>query len=100
MRTFIKNFMLPLLFGGNFPEGKIDPNLLKKTRTLGCGPISAVIFSKEKEGCLCKQYLESLGAKIKYELPLINAYAVVLQFYAASFIWRKFPRRQDRPESS
>jgi len=78
MRTFIKNFMLPLLFGGNFPEGKIDPNLLKKTRALGCGPISAVIFSKEKEGCLCKQYLESLGAKIKYELPLINAYAVVL----------------------
>jgi len=78
VNKIIKFLLLPAIFGGNWPEAKIDPNLLKKTRSLGCGPISVVIFSKDREGCICKQYLETLGVKIKYELPLINAYAAVI----------------------
>ena len=55
---------------------KIDSRLLKKTRTLGEVEIPAIIFSREDKRRVCRKFLESKGVKIKYELPLINAYAV------------------------
>jgi len=55
---------------------KIDSRLLKKTRTFSESKISAIVFSKEGKRKLCKRFLESKGIEIKYELPLINAYAV------------------------
>lgn len=50
--------------------------MLKKTRTLGESKVPAIIFSKEGKRKLCRKFLESKGIEIKYELPLINAYAV------------------------
>jgi len=74
--------MLPFLFGNSSKDReKIDGRLLKKTRTLGLSSIPAIVFSKEKEEETnsCKKYLESKGVKIKYDLPFINAYAVVIE---------------------
>jgi serine protease AprX len=69
--------LLPFLFNtaGKGRE-KIDSRLLKKTRTLGESEFPAIIFSKEGKRKLCRKFLESKGVKIKYELPLISAYAV------------------------
>ncbi len=68
---------MPLLLSGNSRgNGKIDQRLLKKTRTLSGGSLSAIVFSKENQEPICKDYLKSKGIKIKYELPLIHAYAV------------------------
>ena len=82
MKSLSGMVMLPFPFG-NRSKGreKIDGRLLKKTRTLGLSSIPAIVFSKEKEEETnsCKKYLESKGVKIKYDLPFINAYAVVIE---------------------
>jgi serine protease AprX len=72
--------LLPFLFN-NQSRGKekIDSRLLKKTRTLGSGKVPAIIFTKGDGTKRCRNHLESRGVKIKYELPLINAYAVEIE---------------------
>jgi serine protease AprX len=71
--------LLPFLFSSSSRgREKIDSNLLKKTRTLGLSKIPAIIFTKEDKTKVCRKYLQSKGVEIKYELPLINAYAVEL----------------------
>ena len=58
-------------------EGKIDQRLIKKTQTLNStSKLSAIIFSKEKQGTICKECLEGNGVTIVHEFPFINAYAV------------------------
>lgn len=80
MKVLSGMLLLPLLFStGSRGREKIDSRLLKKTRTLGVSEIPAIIFSKEGKRKLCRNYLESKGIKIKYELPLINAYAVKIE---------------------
>jgi serine protease AprX len=71
--------LMPFLFSSSRGQDKIDGRLLKKTRTLGVSSISAIVFYKEEATTSCKKHLESKGAKIKYELPLINAYAVEIE---------------------
>lgn len=77
MKILSGMILLPFLLN-NSSRGKekIDSRLLKKTRTLGASEIPAIIFLKEDKGKVCRSYLENKGVKIKYELPLINAYAV------------------------
>ena len=58
-------------------EGKIDQRLIKKTQTLNStSKLSAIIFSKEKQGTICKECLKEMGVTIVHEFPFINAYAV------------------------
>jgi len=72
--------LLPfILKNGSKGMEKIDSRLLKKTRSLGLSSIPAIIFTKEDKTKICRHYLESKGVKIKYELPLINAYAVEIE---------------------
>lgn len=77
MKLLSGMLLLPFLIH-SYGKGreKIDSRLLKKTRTLGESKVPAIIFSKEGKRKLCRKLLESKGIEIKYELPLINAYAV------------------------
>ena len=77
MKLLSGMLLLPFLIH-SYGKGreKIDSRLLKKTRTLGESKVPAIIFSKEGKRKLCRKFLESKGIEIKYELPLINAYAV------------------------
>lgn len=79
MKILSGMLLLPFLFNNSRGREKIDGRLLKKTRTLGTSIIPAIVFSKEDETTSCKEYLESQGVKIKYDLPLINAYAVEIE---------------------
>ncbi|MGI6526126.1 MAG: S8 family peptidase [Caldicoprobacterales bacterium] len=77
MKILSGMILLPLvLTKSSRGREKIDSRLLKKTRTLGEVEIPAIIFSREDKRRVCRKFLESKGVKIKYELPLINAYAV------------------------
>lgn len=79
MKLLAGILLLPLLMNsGSRGNEKIDQRLLRKTRTMGGGILSAIVFSKENQEPVCKAYLKSKGIKIKYELPLIQAYAVEL----------------------
>ncbi len=63
--------------GGGNPSSKIDKRLRTKTRTLGSSSnLSAIVYSKENKEPICKKHLAKLGVKIKYDLPIIRAYAV------------------------
>ena len=79
MKILSGMILLPFLFSNSQGREKIDGRLLRKTRTLGLSSIPAIVFSKEEETNSCKKYLESKGVKIKYELPLISAYAVEIE---------------------
>jgi len=69
--------LLPILGKYAKGEGKIDQRLIKKVQTLNSsGKLSAIIFSKEKQGRICKECLEEMGVNIVHEFPFINAYAV------------------------
>lgn len=56
--------------------GKIDQALLRKTRIAGEGRLKAIVYTKKEKCTMCRQHLEDMEVKIRYELPLINAYAV------------------------
>lgn len=79
MKILSGMLLMPFLFSSSRGKDKIDSRLLKKTRTLGVSSISAIVFYKEEATTSCKKHLESKGVKIKYELPLINAYAVEIE---------------------
>jgi hypothetical protein len=52
-------------------EGKIDQRLIKKVQTLNSsGKLSAIIFSKEKQGRICKECLEEMGVNIVHEVSV------------------------------
>ena len=55
---------------------KIDQALLRKTRIAGERRLQAIVYTKKEKCTMCRQHLESMEVKIRYELPLINAYAV------------------------
>ena len=55
---------------------KIDQALLRKTRIAGEGRLQAIVYTKKEKCTMCRQHLEDMQVKIRYELPLINAYAV------------------------
>lgn len=55
---------------------KIDQSLLRQTRLASDGNLKAIVYSGEEHCAMCRQYLEDKQVKIRYELPLINAYAV------------------------
>lgn len=55
---------------------KIDHSLLRKTRTASTDNVKAIVYTHEEKCALCRQHLEDMRVKIRYELPLINAYAV------------------------
>ncbi len=80
MKILTGILLLPLMMG-NMGRGrdKIDTRLLKKTRTLGLSKIPAIIISKEDKVNICRTHLESKGVQIKYELPLINSFAVEIE---------------------
>ena len=78
MKVLSGMLLLPLLFStGSRGREKIDSRLLKKTRTLGVSEI-LLLFSKRVKGSYAGTIWEQ-GIKIKYELPLINAYAVKIE---------------------
>ncbi|HHY83101.1 MAG TPA: S8 family peptidase [Clostridiales bacterium] len=79
MKILSGMILMPFLLRNSRGSEKIDSRLLKKTRTLGLSSIPAIIFTKEGKTKICRHYLESKGVKIKYELPLINAYAVEIE---------------------
>lgn len=68
-----------LLFSGAlknlYSKGKIDTRLLKKATIYRSECISAIIYSKMPYELL-KKSLENIGGSIKYELPIINGWAV------------------------
>ena len=77
MNVLFGMMLLPIL--GKFAkgEGKMNQRLIKKVQTLNSsGKLSAIIFSKEKQGRICKECLEEMGVNIVHEFPFINAYAV------------------------
>jgi len=55
---------------------KIDQALLRKTRIAGEGRLQAIVYTHKDKCTMCRQHLENMEVKIRYELPLINAYAV------------------------
>lgn len=76
MKALAGMLLMPFMLNNSQCRRKIDGRLLKKTRTLGNNSISAIVFSKEDHGDSLKEYLKSKDIKIKYELPLIGAYAI------------------------
>ena len=78
MKILSGMMLLPFLFSSSKGREKIDSSLLKKTRTLGISKVPAIVFINKDKSTACRSYLQSKGVNIKYELPLINAYAVEL----------------------
>jgi len=77
LNILIGLMLFPLLDRFARREGKIDERLIKKTQTLdSAGKLSAIIFSKEEQGSICKECLKEMGVNIVHEFPFINAYAV------------------------
>lgn len=76
MKFLLGVLLLPLFMSNGKSHNKIDKRLLTKTMTLGNSNLSAIVYSKENKEPICKKHLKKLGVKIKYDLPLIHAYAV------------------------
>ena len=77
MNVLFGMMLLPILGKYAKGEGKIDQRLIKKVQTFNSsGKLSSIIFSKEKQGRICKECLEEMGVNIVHEFPFINAYAV------------------------
>lgn len=55
---------------------KIDQSLLRKTRIAGESNLKAIVYTREEKCTMCRKHLEDMQVKIRYELPLISAYAV------------------------
>jgi len=69
--------LFPFLDRASKMEEKIDRRLIKKVQTLSTdGKVSAIVFSKEEQGPICRECLRKMGITIVYEFPFINAYAV------------------------
>lgn len=59
-------------------SAKIDQALLRKTQIAGEGRLQAIVYTQKEQCTLCRKHLEDMQVNIRYELPLINAYAVEL----------------------
>jgi len=58
-----------------YPKSKIDSRLLRKASTYRSECVSAIVYSNLPYDAL-KKKIESIGGTIKYELPIINGWAV------------------------
>lgn len=59
---------------------KIDPQLMKQMTTMSDQKTTIILHSDEKCSGQCRDILEKMGVKIKYELPLIDSYCVEVPY--------------------
>jgi serine protease AprX len=64
--------------GNNRKKSKIDYRLLKKVdkQVISKKKVTAIVYSANEDDEKCKSFLQRMGITIKYELPIIHAYAI------------------------
>ncbi|MEG6566837.1 S8 family peptidase [Thermoanaerobacterium saccharolyticum] len=71
----ISALILSGVFQSLYPKSKIDSRLLRKASIYRSECVSAIVYSNLPYDTL-KKKIESIGGTIKYELPIINGWAV------------------------